>query len=353
MPLKSLWLSRNERLQQCFVADSAHVKTGDAGDHVTLIQGALWALSGSRIPADEQARQLYGRSTAEAVLNYKRKHRIINYSYQTVPDNIVGRMTIQSLDAGMVEYERQKFGLLLAFGVPAPPRGVVLSQTHPLPAAWARQVVRANPANMVNVPTVAAAPRDIVKKISGAIKTAGAGGLLVVAVGHGVSSGQFPSTGAFDVADHHGMRIGGRGSNRDPKCFVDVFYDTKPPAGSPSALSDKEMDEQFRPGGWQERLDRWTIYEELCKSFVDGKLTLVVILTCRVGNSVEFLKKVAVQWQTTILAYRDFVWYEGVEPHVRAVLDRDIGRSGTGTNVPFSEICFPISMADMVFALPT
>jgi hypothetical protein len=44
---------------------------------------------------------LYGPSTALCVLVYERKRQIINRSYQTQADNIVGRMTIASLDQGM------------------------------------------------------------------------------------------------------------------------------------------------------------------------------------------------------------------------------------------------------------
>lgn len=45
--------------------------------------------------------QTYGPSTAAAVLSYKTNRQIINRSYQTKPDSIVGKMTIASLDAEM------------------------------------------------------------------------------------------------------------------------------------------------------------------------------------------------------------------------------------------------------------
>lgn len=42
----------------------------------------------------------YGPTTAAAVLNYKKTHvpPIINFSYQSAPDNIVGQMTIRAMD---------------------------------------------------------------------------------------------------------------------------------------------------------------------------------------------------------------------------------------------------------------
>jgi hypothetical protein len=38
-------------------------------------------------------------------LAYKRKRQIINRSYQSTPDSIVGKMTIASLDAEMAKLE--------------------------------------------------------------------------------------------------------------------------------------------------------------------------------------------------------------------------------------------------------
>ena len=54
-----------------------------------------------------------------AVLNFKKKRGIINRAYQTAPDNIVGKMTIWSLDEEIGARERQRSHLLLAFKVPA------------------------------------------------------------------------------------------------------------------------------------------------------------------------------------------------------------------------------------------
>jgi hypothetical protein len=40
----------------------------------------------------------YGPSTADAVLTYKTTRNIVNRSYQTQADNIVGKMTIAAMD---------------------------------------------------------------------------------------------------------------------------------------------------------------------------------------------------------------------------------------------------------------
>jgi hypothetical protein len=65
---------------------------------VSRIQTALYITDGLSVSADELKRGYYGESTASAVLAFKTKRRIINYSYETKVDNIVGKMTIAALD---------------------------------------------------------------------------------------------------------------------------------------------------------------------------------------------------------------------------------------------------------------
>jgi hypothetical protein len=352
MPLQSMWFRQNQRLNQCHLSDPAHVKVGDKGDHVALIQDAVCMLDGARISMDEQGRQFYGNSTASAVLQFKTKRKIVNFSYQKTADNIVGRLTIGWLDREMLAYERRKLNSLIAFGIPAPatPRGVVLTQSAPLAEHWATQLARATTSKVKKMKSSATQPRDIVKDIQKAVTFARPGGLLIFAVGHGLTDGQFPNAGGFDLADHDRMRIGGKFAFRNPRDFVDVFYDTPNPP--PSTPSDKEIDDKHHIGGSQYRAEHWKIYQDLCKVFVDGQLGLIVLATCNVGNSTDFLKKVASQWKTPILAYKDFTWYSGFFPHVRLVLEKDLKTPGKGTNVPFSEICFPLSLSDMVVVSP-
>jgi hypothetical protein len=116
-PLQSLWFSSNDRLQNCAVSDGAHVVLGDKGVHVFLIQIALKIIDALAIDENELSLMSYGQSTAASVLAYKRKRSIINRSYQQTPDNIVGKMTIASLDKDMFLKETS----LLSFaGVAAP-----------------------------------------------------------------------------------------------------------------------------------------------------------------------------------------------------------------------------------------
>lgn len=111
MPLKSYLFADNARLNACLVHDQAHIKLGDSGDYVEPIQIALGHLDGLVIDDIELVSRRYGPSTAAAVLEYKKKRKIINHAYQSAEDDIVGKMTIASLDAEMEA--RQKAPVIL------------------------------------------------------------------------------------------------------------------------------------------------------------------------------------------------------------------------------------------------
>jgi hypothetical protein len=96
--LRSRLFRDNAALQACLVHDSAHVTPGTVGAHVQLIQRALVMIGDRSIVSAEYRAGTYGRTTAAAVLRYKQRRRIINFSYQTSADNIVGKMTIKALD---------------------------------------------------------------------------------------------------------------------------------------------------------------------------------------------------------------------------------------------------------------
>lgn len=95
-------LSRSFRgvpaLEACLTRDAAHITPGTVGPHVPKIQKALLMIDGAVVDAGEVEDMRYGPSTAAAVLAYKKKRNIVNRSYQSQADNIVGKMTIQALD---------------------------------------------------------------------------------------------------------------------------------------------------------------------------------------------------------------------------------------------------------------
>lgn len=105
MALSSRFFRGDGKLEACLVSDPAHVTPGATGEHVGKIQTALQLLNGSKIDSGELAAKQYGASTAAAVLAYKQKRHIINFTYQRQADNIVGKMTIAALDKGMLQFE--------------------------------------------------------------------------------------------------------------------------------------------------------------------------------------------------------------------------------------------------------
>lgn len=133
MPLESRLFSGQKRFEDCLISDPAHIVPGDKGDHVTAIQIALQFLDQVRISEGELAAGSYGPSTVAAVLAYKKRRGIINRSYQSTADNIVGKMTIASLDAEMVAVE-------LRLDVMLRPSGMF---PHPVDPAQSDAAIRA------------------------------------------------------------------------------------------------------------------------------------------------------------------------------------------------------------------
>lgn len=110
MALRSRLFRGVRALEACLVDDQAHVKSGARGEHVRLIQRALVLLGDKTISTAEYTAGLYGPLTAAAVLSYKTKRSIINRSYQTQPDDIVGKMTIAALDLDVLARQDRPAG---------------------------------------------------------------------------------------------------------------------------------------------------------------------------------------------------------------------------------------------------
>jgi hypothetical protein len=102
MPLRSQLFSSSKELQACLSTDAAHVVPGARGAHVALIQSALVRFRFLSIDDARSEARFYGPHTTAAVLAYKQELKIINRKYQSRADNIVGRMTIASLDHGIL-----------------------------------------------------------------------------------------------------------------------------------------------------------------------------------------------------------------------------------------------------------
>ena len=110
MALRSKLFKGDPIYEACLVKDAAHITPGASGSHIAKIHYALMVLDRYYPAKAEIDNLLYGPSTAEGVLAYKRKRDIINYSYQTRADNIVGKMTIAAMDAEMFQLEHRAPG---------------------------------------------------------------------------------------------------------------------------------------------------------------------------------------------------------------------------------------------------
>lgn len=154
MALQSQLFRGDPKLEAAAVSNSAHIVPGAVGEHVAKIQQALMRLDRAAIDSGELAAKSYGQSTANAVLSYKIKRNIINRSYQTKADNIVGIMTMAALDREM----QMRIDPIVTIGrlmvAPNPPMANITRSFGPdaagsfrsgAEASFLRSVVRGNP----------------------------------------------------------------------------------------------------------------------------------------------------------------------------------------------------------------
>jgi len=106
MSLTSRLFAGDPKLEAAATSNPAHIQPEAVGEHVGKIQQAIMFLDGAVIDSGELMAKRYGPSTARAVLAYKKKRNIINRTYQTQADNIVGIMTVAALDKEMLEREQ-------------------------------------------------------------------------------------------------------------------------------------------------------------------------------------------------------------------------------------------------------
>jgi hypothetical protein len=380
MALKSKWFADNIRCQQCAVDHGKHILRGDSGLHVYLVQQALNMLDGSVIEGKELDQWSYGPSTAAAVLRYKEARDIVNRSYQQKADDIVGKMTMASLDEGMSGFES---GIMLLGGagmllgrilLAAPkvvktggPKMVVITETAQPWSKWADQFVAAKKAGRAKVPIPNGhRPAAIAEAYKRAIGLAGPGGTVIISVGHGIPSDASKDEGMFDLGPKGSFKIGGRNAllvgdpppNNWPKDkklvfhHTQVFYADSPPKPYQSRKAD---DEASGSAAARQRLANWKAYEDIANAFKAQKLAMVVMLTCRIGGSTGMIKRVAQQWGTPITGYTRRIVGQEVDGRARVFLEGD--PAGTyyqwpnTTNTPASETFFPLSR-DMVQVNP-
>src|SRR5580704_2624390 len=203
-------------------------------------------------------------------------------------------------------------------------------------ALWAAQYVKADPQNRKSAPisnTLGA------EQVRNAIVTGLANVTndreVIFAVGHGGALSL--SEGTIELAPGHTFELA-RGWN--PPIYVDPFYDFVFP-GDPTGKSMKQTDQIVNPAGAQRRLAHWAVYTSIGTAMKANKIYKVTFLTCRVGNALDFIKKISLDWNTLVKAYTRYVWYrlDGKTNRVVAYLDGDA--VGSGTNVTLGETQLP------------
>ncbi|WP_342359483.1 hypothetical protein [Terrarubrum flagellatum] len=105
MSLRSNLFTGDKALEAASANHKAHIMRGAIGTHVRRIQVALSVLDNAVIAENEMASFMFGPTTAAAVLAYKRARDIVNHSYQSQADDIVGIMTVAVMDKELFENE--------------------------------------------------------------------------------------------------------------------------------------------------------------------------------------------------------------------------------------------------------
>jgi hypothetical protein len=225
---------------------------------------------------------------------------------------------------------------------------VLYDQNSPPHKQWSDQFVNHDSwstANRKRVPlngnqTV----KQLVDTIVGAAKDA-RGGDLIFAVGHGgtaSSTGSYgnsadPTTlaqGFVDLAPKHKLRLG-RGAKGD---WLDPFYNYVFPHPGLKSMSDMDQDQNLGFSGGAQRLINWHLYQQIGTAIKTNGVNKVTFLTCNIGNASNFVKKIALDWNVVIRAYKRYVWFVGSKP-VRVCLDGD--QNGGPTNTPDAEYQLP------------
>ena len=158
---------------------------------------------------------------------------------------------------------------------------------------------------------------------------------VIFAVGHGGALSLSEDT--IELRTGHTFELA-RGWN--PPIYVDPFYDFVFP-GNVTGKSMKQTDQTVNPAGAARRLAHWAVYASIGTAMRANKIYKVTFLTCRVGNALDFIKKISLDWNTLVKAYTRYVWYGPAVtgPRVVAYLDGD--NPGSGTYVTRGETELP------------
>jgi hypothetical protein len=221
-------------------------------------------------------------------------------------------------------------------------KDVVIDETDEMWSLWTKQFVDTQPQARTKITMPAGAhPAQAITVIKRAIATAEQGGRIIFSVGHGSQGQGGALDGMADLAPGGNARLGGHDHQN---VWVDVFYDVN--VGGANSVSDQQYDRDNNPNG--QRAKNWAQYQDLASAFRAGGIQRVIFLTCKVGNAENFIRKIANDWGTVVVAYRDRMEIEDVSTtpgtkviRVRMHLQSD--QPGRGTNIDASEVQIPLA----------
>jgi len=234
---------------------------------------------------------------------------------------------------------------------------VVITETALPWSKWADQVVAADPTRHAKVQILnGSTPATIVAAYKRAIGRAGAGGTVIVSVGHGIPSDVSKDDGMFELGPAGSFKVGGRNAllvgdpppshASGPLVFhaTQVFYADSPP---PPYRSREADDKASGTPSANRRLANWKAYSDIAAAFKAQRLAVIVMLTCRIASSTGMIRRVAQQWGSPILGYTRRVAGLEIGGRARVFLLGD--PPGTyyqwpnTTNTPANETFYPIS----------
>ncbi|MFO0889767.1 MAG: peptidoglycan-binding domain-containing protein [Isosphaeraceae bacterium] len=371
MALSSMRFAFDARLQQV-AENNPTMKRGETGESVASVQSALVDLGYSMpITTNNGRRQpdgIFGQETENVVRQYQRTEGLS-------PDGIVGRFTIASLDEAMRAQEEALIpssgfgGPLLGSVIKAPATQkkisfVIVTEMNAPWFGWAKQIKKtlgSIGADFVEIPN-GASVSTVASRLKKAATKAGPRGILVMSVGHGgVVDAVSKEEGFFDLGPKGSFPLGGMNAvlPGDPippgkkvhPVRASAYYDLRVPNKIlKGGFAPSRKDEDEASGGQMAkvRLNNFKQYMDVCDTFKKTGLACVVLLTCKVGASSGFIKRVRQQWGTPIVGYnRRVVGQEQESGRTRIFLEGDA--PGKGTNIAFGEFFVPMGPGMVAF----
>jgi hypothetical protein len=203
----------------------------------------------------------------------------------------------------------------------------------------------------------------IVKAVSDAAKAAGAGGVVILASGHGGAAPNDPNVGLinwdptdFDPNDPHRLivrswQVGQVGKGLFWETDISKYTDVISPQSRPPTL--KEEDEQNIRNKTQNskilqmRHDAFDALQKIGKALQDNKVQRLTFTVCTAGAATNFMDKLAKHCHAQVACFKlttmvlDDNTFGLTPGKARLILERDKGTDGRGTNILSARVFSP------------